>query len=129
MLVSSHLLGELEQVCDWLIVLDQGGVVHLGTPASLGGTADRLVVRPDDAGRLADLGVIVASANLPTETADDHVVVTLDTDVSVDDVRHLAAEINRRAHAAGIVLTELHHDRPDLEARYLALVNRTGAAS
>ncbi|WP_205528389.1 ABC transporter ATP-binding protein [Desertimonas flava] len=122
-LVSSHLLSELEQVCDWLIVLDRGGLVHLGTPASLGGTADTLVVRPDDAMRLADLAVIVGSANLPTDTVDDTVVVTLDTDVGKDEVRRLAGEINRRSHAAGIVLTELHHRQADLEARYLNLVN------
>ena len=40
------------------------------------------------------------------------------------DARRLAAEINRRAHTAGIVLAELHHQRADLEARYLELVNR-----
>ncbi len=36
-LVSSHLLSELEQVSDWLIVIDRGGIVHLGTPESLAG--------------------------------------------------------------------------------------------
>jgi ABC-2 type transport system ATP-binding protein len=39
------------------------------------------------------------------------------------DAPRLAAEINRRAHTAGIVLTELHHERADLEARYLELVH------
>ncbi len=46
-IVSSHLLGELEHVCDWLIVLDHGGLVHLGTPESLGGTTDTLVLRAE----------------------------------------------------------------------------------
>ena len=49
-IVSSHLLGELEHVCDWLIVLDHGGLVHLGTPESLGGTTDTLVLRPHATG-------------------------------------------------------------------------------
>ena len=48
-------------------------------------------------------------------------LVMLDGDV---DAGRLAAEINRRAHTAGIVLAELHHRRADLEARYLELVNR-----
>ena len=29
-IVSSHLLSELEQVCDWLIVIDDGGLAYLG---------------------------------------------------------------------------------------------------
>ncbi|MBA3984864.1 MAG: ABC transporter ATP-binding protein, partial [Acidimicrobiia bacterium] len=36
----------------------------------------------------------------------------------------LAVEINRRAHTAGIVLSELHYRRADLEARYLNLVSQ-----
>jgi len=121
-LVSSHLLSELEQVCDWLIVLDRGGLVHLGTPESLGGRADTLVLRVADADRLDDLAAIAGSARLPMRRDDESIVVSMDADV--DPVR-LAAEINRRAHAAGITLTELHHDRADLEARYLDLVNFT----
>src|SRR5262245_57682994 len=119
-IVSSHLLGELEHVCDWLIVLDRGGLVHLGTPESLGGTKDALVLRSDTPAQLDDLAAIAGSAGLPVERRDDRLVLTLAGDV---DAHRLAAEINRRAHTAGIVLTELHHQRADLEARYLELVN------
>ena len=120
-IVSSHLLGQLEHVCDWLIVLDHGGLVHLGTPESLGGTSDTLVVRADEPGRLDDLAVIAGSSGLPIRRVDDHLVLTVGDGV---DATRLAAELNRRAHAAGIVLAELHHERADLEARYLELVNR-----
>ena len=77
-IVSSHLLGELEQVCDWLIVLDHGGLVHLGTPESLGGTSDTLVLRPD-AERLDDLAVIAGSSGLPIDASPDQVVLTRST--------------------------------------------------
>jgi ABC-2 type transport system ATP-binding protein len=120
-IVSSHLLGELEHVCDWLIVLDHGGLVHLGAPESLGGTSDRLVLRAGEPGQLDDLAVIAGSSGLPIKLVDDQVVLTISDDV---DPHRLAAEINRRAHTAGIVLAELHHERADLEARYLELVNR-----
>ena len=79
------------------------------------------MIRIDDPSRLDDLAALAGSANLPI-TVDDR----------AGQLRHarrrrrparLAGEINRRAHAAGIVLTELHHDRADLEARYLNLVN------
>jgi ABC-2 type transport system ATP-binding protein len=121
-IVSSHLLGQLEHVCDWLIVIDHGGLVHLGTPESLGGTSDTLVVRADEPGRLDDLAVIAGSSGLPIRRVDDHLVLTVGDGV---DATRLAAELNRRAHAAGIVLAELHHERADLEARYLELVNRS----
>jgi ABC-2 type transport system ATP-binding protein len=120
-IVSSHLLSELEQVCDWLIVLDHGGLVHLGAPESLGGTSDAIVLRADRPGQLDDLAVIAGSSGLPVERHEDQLVVTVGDGV---DAALLAVEINRRAHAAGIVLAELHHRRADLQARYLELVNR-----
>jgi ABC-2 type transport system ATP-binding protein len=62
---------------------------------------------------------VVASAGLTTRRAGTEVTITLDADV---DPARLAAEVNRRAHAAGIALVELHHQRADLEARYLDLI-------
>jgi ABC-2 type transport system ATP-binding protein len=58
-LVSSHVLAELEQVCDWLIVIDGGRLVFQG-PADelLDRTGTTLVVVPEhpaDAGRLRAL--------------------------------------------------------------------------
>lgn len=119
-IVSSHLLGELEQICDWLVVLDHGGLVHLGTPESLGPTADSLVLAPGAGSRLDDLEVLVRSSGFPVDREHNTLVVTLDHKV---DAPRLAADINSRAHAAGIVLRELHHRRADLEARYLTMVN------
>jgi ABC-2 type transport system ATP-binding protein len=120
--VSSHLLSELEQVCDWLIVLDHGGVVHLGAPELLGARTDTLVLRADDAGSLDDLRHIAAATGLPVQVSDGSLYLTVPDDI---DVGRLAAEINRRSHVAGIVLAELHHQRTNLEARYLDLVGGT----
>jgi len=118
-IVSSHLLSELEQVCDWLIVIDHGGLVYLGGPEQLTGT-EALVIRTAESSDLPILHSMVVSTHLPVDTTDDGIVVTLNDDV---DPAALAAEINRRAHAAGIVLSELHHRRSDLEARYLNLIS------
>jgi ABC-2 type transport system ATP-binding protein len=120
-IVSSHLLSELEQVCNWLIVIDHGGLVHLGTPESLAGAAEALVLRCADPNDRAMLATMVSATHLRVETDGDNVLVILDGEV---DPARLAAEINRRGHAAGIVLSELHYRRADLEARYLNLVAR-----
>jgi ABC-2 type transport system ATP-binding protein len=119
-LVSSHLLSELEQVCDWLIVIDHGGLVHLGTPESLASAGEALVLRTADPADTPMLRTMVNSTNLRVEVDGDDVLVMLDG--AVDPAR-LAEEINRRAHTAGIVLSELHYRRADLEARYLNLVS------
>ena len=63
-LVSSHVLAELEQVCDWLIVIDDGRLVFQGPAAEL---LDRsgasLVVAPEHPGDLERLrGVLAAAA-------------------------------------------------------------------
>jgi ABC-2 type transport system ATP-binding protein len=117
--VSSHLLSELEQVCDWLIVVDHGGLVHLGSPDLLGARTNTLVLRADDVGRLDDLHAIAGSTELPVHVYDGSLYISLPDHV---DAHQLAAEINRRAHVAGIILTELHHEWANLEARYLDMV-------
>lgn len=117
-IVSSHLLSELEQVCDWLIVIDHGGLVYLGPPEHLAGT-EAIVVRTLDPGHLPALQHIVTATGLPTSQSANEVIVTLDHTV---EPARLASDINHRAHDAGIVLSELHHQRADLEARYLDLV-------
>ncbi|HEY9316170.1 AAA family ATPase [Williamsia sp.] len=119
-IISSHLLSELEQVCDWLVVLDHGGLVYAGTPESLGATADCLILAPDSEADLDDLEVIARASGLTTDRADGHVIVMLTDAV---DARRMAAELNRRAQVAGMVLVELHHRRADLEARYLGMIN------
>jgi ABC-2 type transport system ATP-binding protein len=124
-LVSSHLLSELEQVSDWLIVIDHGGLVHLGTPESLAAAGEALVLRAADPSHTPMLRTIVDATQLRVELDGDDVLVVLDGDV---DPPALAAEINRRAHTAGIVLAELHYRRADLEARYLNLISQ-GATS
>ncbi len=117
--VSSHLLGELEHVCDWLLVIDHGGLIHNGPPDALPGTADRLVVRPGDPDALETLAAIVGSSDLPVSREGPDLVVTL---AGVGDSHALATSVNQRAHAAGIVLSELHVRRDNLETRYLDLV-------
>ena len=78
------------------------------------------MLRSDTPAQHDDLAAIAVSAGLQIERRDDHLVLTLADGV---DAHRLASEINRRAHTAGIVLTVLHHERADLEARYLELVN------
>ena len=58
-LVSSHILSELEQVCDWLIVIDRGSLVYQGpTQGFLSRAGTVVALAPEhlrDLNRLAEL--------------------------------------------------------------------------
>jgi ABC-2 type transport system ATP-binding protein len=118
-LVSSHILSELEQVCDWLLVIDNGRLVYAGESTGFSSRAGVEIVlgsrRADDLLRLAD---IVAEHGLEAGREADTLVVGPDG----NDPHDLAAALNHRAASVGIVLSELHVRRPTLETSYLRVL-------
>ncbi len=119
-LVSSHVLAELEHVCDWLIVIDGGRLAYQGPVAELLGHAGTtLVVAPEHPGDLSLLSAVVASAGHEGRAGGGHVELAVDG----ADPRALAADVNRAASAGGIVLAELRLVGTSLEDRYLTMVN------
>jgi ABC-2 type transport system ATP-binding protein len=142
-IVSSHLLAEVEQICDWIIVVDQGRLAYQGPPDGLLAVGARRATlrpeRPGDVGMLADL---VAGLGLGVERDGDRVHATLSraplpaprdgrehgpTGVGAPPgLREALADVNRAAHARGITLVEITPERVTLEERYTGLVS--GAA-
>jgi ABC-2 type transport system ATP-binding protein len=119
-LVSSHVLSELEQVCDWLIFIDGGRVIFEGPAAELlDETGAALVVAPEYAGDLARLGGVLTAAGHDAQPGEERLRVALEAG---DDARSLAADVNRVAAGAGIVLAELRVARTSLEDRYQSMV-------
>jgi ABC-2 type transport system ATP-binding protein len=118
-LVSSHLLSELEQIADWLLVIDRGAAVYEG-PASefASGAAATVQLVPE---RVVDvdklLKVLAGEGHAPRRDG-ELVVVGVDG----DEPRTLSASLNRAAADAGIVLSEVRVNRPNLEAYYLTMV-------
>jgi ABC-2 type transport system ATP-binding protein len=119
-LVSSHVLSEVEQVCDWFVVIEGGRVVFQGPASELPGAEDRLLVAPERAADLARLAELLAGRGHSARVVDGHVAVDLDG----ADAPIVAAGVNRAAMDEGIVLVELHHARAGLESRYLHLVGK-----
>jgi ABC-2 type transport system ATP-binding protein len=112
-LLSSHLLGEVEQICDRVGVIQRGRLVAEGTVAELRGERGVLVrVTPLDAARVVaarlvgDDGVEVAGGALR---------------LRVDPAR--AAEINRALVGAGLDVSELRPSEHSLEEAFLALTD------
>jgi ABC-2 type transport system ATP-binding protein len=138
--VSSHLLAEVEQICDWIIVVDQGRLAYQGPPDGLLAGGSRAALRPEhpaDVGMLADLA---AGFGLTPQRAGDRLIVTLAPPLAAagdrngtspagetrDDaetaLRAALADVNRTAHAHGITLVEIAPSRITLEERYAGLV-------
>jgi ABC-2 type transport system ATP-binding protein len=111
--VSSHLLGELEQVADWLVLIDHGRLAYQGPIGDLVGSRHATLVVAGET--LADLEVIAAVAR---RLGSDASVV--DIHVRIEDAT-LAAELNRAVMKAGVTLTELTVQRPTLEESFLAV--------
>ena len=110
-LLSSHLLAEMQQLADDVIIIAHGRVVAQGSMASVVGglvATTRTLVRTGDLNGLrAALG---ENAGI-TPAADGAVYVT-----GVD-----AQTIGAAAHEAGIVLEQLATQQPDLEEAFLTL--------
>ena len=111
-LLSSHLLHEVEQIADEMILIGQGRIVAQGDKKSLlsGEAASTLVTSLDNdalARALADAGVSVAPAGEGLRADCD------------------AAGVGRAALAAGVVLTDLRTGSAGLEELFLTLTADT----
>ena len=120
-LISSHILSELEHICDWLIVIDRGRVTYAGPAAGFAGHATQLSLAPlhhDDLSALAD---VIAGREIRFEHHGDRIVVPVDG----AEPRAMAAGLIRAAVLGGVDLAEVHIERPTLEATYLDRLEET----
>ena len=110
-LLSSHLLAEVEQICDRVGVIRGGKLVAEGTVDQLRGN-DRLRIGAEPLSAARD---VVAGLGYVSQVAVEDGALTLDTD------RANTAKINRVLVGAGIAVSELHWERPALEEVFLEL--------
>jgi ABC-2 type transport system ATP-binding protein len=118
-LVSSHDLSELEQVCDWLVLIDTGRSLYQGpTRQLLDGSSVGLAVVPQHHDDRPVLRQLLVERGHHVEVRDDRLVVGTDGVTAAE----MAALVNRTAFDAGMVLVELSPLRTTLEDRYLSMV-------
>ncbi len=117
-LVSSHLLTEIEQVCGHLVVIEDGRLVFQGSVAELlAARAPELVVRtecPEEARRLA--GIVEGLGRTARVLQDGGVTLEVGADCS------WAGDLNRLAMAAGITLVHLAPRDSTLEEAFFAIM-------
>jgi ABC-2 type transport system ATP-binding protein len=121
--LSSHLLDEVEKTCDEVAIVDRGRIVVQGSVAELTrGSVQSLLLSTNDDRRAREL-VAADERVAHVEPRGDGLVVELraDRDVSLPPV---AAELNRKLVLAGIAVCRLEHQHVSLERRFLELTSR-----
>jgi ABC-2 type transport system ATP-binding protein len=120
-LVSSHALADLEQVCDWLVMIDRGACLYQGAADQLlAAGSTRVQAAPSAAKDLEPLRRVLTSTGHDVAISGDHVSVAVDG----VDPKQVAVAISREAATAGIVLVRLETVAASLEDRYLEMVAR-----
>ena len=114
-LVSSHILAEIQQICDHVTIISRGRRVAAGPVGDVLAGFDRgeFRVRVADHLRAAE---IVRAAGLPVTTHDDHIVVA-----DLADPAWLSQALGER----GLWVRELTPLTPDLESVFLQLTGTT----
>ncbi|MGI9612882.1 MAG: ABC transporter ATP-binding protein [Acidimicrobiales bacterium] len=113
-LVSSHLLAEVEHLVDDVVVISEGRLVTTGTIADL--TQNSALVRTPDPHRLRER-LSAAGATVEPAGPDGFLVSGLELE-----------EIGATAHASGVALHELSPHAGSLEDVFLALTAPTQAS-
>jgi ABC-2 type transport system ATP-binding protein len=120
--LSSHLLDEVERTCDAVAIVDRGRVVRQGPIDELTRGAGVVVqvdcADPARAAQLIDEAGIAAGTSL----TDAGLTITLPAGAS----REIVADINRRLVGAGISVYGLQEVRASLEDWFLSVTTRLG---
>jgi ABC-2 type transport system ATP-binding protein len=121
-MLSSHLLDEVEKTCDHAAIVDQGRIVVQGPIAELRDAGEHtLLVEVDD--------VPAARAVLDGHPAVERIAEAgAGLEVVLSDVA-IVPELNRRLVAAGLAVRRLEPERASLEQRFLQITTRLEQAA
>ena len=117
--VSSHLLSEVERTCSHLVVMSHGRVVAAGPVSDIAGTTDELVLEVDDVA--AAVAALERAGVDSVEPASADAVRVLPGDRSTGDLIAALAD-------AGVEVTGLRRERR-LEEAFLDLIGQSEATA
>jgi ABC-2 type transport system ATP-binding protein len=126
--LSSHLLDEVEKICDHAAIVDRGKIVVQGAISELakGGTQHELIVGVDDPDRAL---IVLEGCERAREAycSDEglRVVLVDGSDVSATDG---AAAVNAALVGSGLAVSRLEPVRQSLEQRFLEVTSRLSDA-
>ncbi len=129
--LSSHLLDEVQRTCDAVAIVDRGQVIRQGTIEELlAGTSTTLRIECSDPTRAAQL---LSAANLDVARdivgASESHTAGLTISLSDESSRKGAARVAQVLVAAGIELYRLQPEQASLESWFLQVTSRLGEPS
>ena len=125
-LVSSHLLGEVQQACDWLVMVESGRLVWSGHTAELL-TGSEVVLGCEHGRDLPLLEELAGRHGLQVRRVGERLHAAPPSGSALPDA--VLARLNRTATDAGITLIELRRESSSLEEQYGALLADSVAGS
>jgi ABC-2 type transport system ATP-binding protein len=124
--LSSHLLDEVERTCDAVAIVDHGRVIRQGPIDELIRGAGAMVVQVDCA-EPARAQQLIDEAGIAAGTALAHTGLTVTLPAGA--ARQAVADLNRRLVEAGIDVYGLREVQTSLEDWFLSVTSRLGEAS
>ena len=125
-MLSSHLLDEVERTCDAVAIVDHGRVIRQGPIDELIRGAGTLVVQVDCA-EPARAQQLIDEAGIAAGTALAHTGLTVTLPAGAS--RQAVADLNRRLVGAGIDVYGLREVQTSLEDWFLSVTSRLGDPS
>ena len=116
--ISSHLLAEIEQISDWLVMIDHGRLLYDGPiDQILERQQPELIVATEQPDELETVARLAAQAGHPS-TTNGHLL-------RIQAPASYAATLNRQAMEHDVTLVELRHEQPSLEETFLSMTTTT----
>ena len=126
-LLSSHLLDEVEKICDAVAIVDHGHVVMQGSLAELRGDRRIILIGSSDPVRVQALLAAHPAVRSATGTPEGiRVTLRPGFPMTAEDA---AADINRFLVEAGLAVHRVEPKRASLEERFLEITSRLGVAA
>lgn len=113
--VSSHLLSEIQKMCDHVVMLRRGKVVFQGTMEELAARGAGLTLSAQNPADHTRLAALCKAAGYRVEVGPESLLVRGATPDA-------AASINQAAFRAGITLRGIHSGAHDLEQTFLTMI-------
>jgi ABC-2 type transport system ATP-binding protein len=121
-LISSHLLAEVEQIADWIILLNHGEVVYQGwMDTLLESRQGALIAGAASEDELRVAAAVARGHQYESELAGGQLRIFAPAD--------FARTLNKESMAAGAILTGLTVDRTSLEETFFSLTEPTAGVS
>ncbi|MFT7670169.1 MAG: ABC-2 type transport system ATP-binding protein [Planctomycetota bacterium] len=110
-LLSSHLMVEVEELVDRVLVLMEGQVEFLGTPSQLLGDKARLLITVGDGEAFSFADCLRRAGHVPLEVNEERIALRPDS-LTLEQALELA-------RSDGIALRTFHVERPSMESALL----------